>query len=72
MTTVIPGRREAVSPESITTGQSWLKKAVKEPQGNDRRGVWIPGSRDARPGMTTRLAYLTEIKAALPIGHGPT
>jgi len=47
-------------------------RAKREP-GIQRLWREIPGSRlSARPGMTGFLAYLTEIAAVLPIGHGAT
>jgi hypothetical protein len=48
---VIPGRREASSPESITTSRKVTHRAVQEPR---RLWLWVPGSRafSPRPGMT--------------------
>src|SRR5689334_21115502 len=53
---VIPGHREAMSPESISP----LTPVAR----------WIPGSRCARPGMTT--AYWYERMAGLRFSRTPT
>src|SRR6185437_10209320 len=58
---VIPGRRKAASPESITTRACGLPHSRKKeerlailslrewPKGQARLGLWIPGSRQRAP-----------------------
>jgi hypothetical protein len=48
---IIPGRCEASSPESITTKSGWGTMGTSDVQ-QRQWGLWIPGPRSARPGMT--------------------
>ena len=48
------GGAQASSPESITTNANVARSRGRSANHNRHRWLWIPGSRVARPGMTTR------------------